>query len=486
VPTLTPSACARETTGLTSLDATFKDRHYRRNVFGVSAVEFIWGLGLPVVVESTFLQLFLKNMGASSLALGMIPFFFFIGTSVFALLSSYLTEGMVFKRGPVIILHLISGASLLVFGSLLIWLDSSTHILLLFFSCYAVFSVCIGMTLPVWLNYLVKLFSEEKSTAGLAYMMIAQNAAKLVSSLLILRVVERYAFAPLASAVVFLVVGILFVAGSLCFLLTREARDAGRRTPRRPSFLTFVAQTRRHMFRNRNFLVFLGSDLELYIVVTVISFYAAYATEYGGVVPAVAAGVFVGLIYSGAILANIGLGTLGWLTLRQKAMASKACSIAAVLLLAIWGTPVSFYLASFLLGAARGTRMIVFAPAVKKLSGLADATPYFAVAPVLTLPAAMGLPLFCGHFLDRMAWMGADAYRLMLAMTAVLLAGTLVCAWRTDFSAPPARPPVGQAAESRRSADQNAPARADEGDRGPALDDAPCPAEHGLSDRTGG
>lgn len=419
---------------MTPSDTAFKDRHYLRNVFGISTVEFVWGLGLPVVVESTFLQLFLKSLGASGLALGLIPFFFFIGTSVFALLSSYLTEGMLFKRGAVVGLHLVSGVSLFAFGGLLAWLDASAHILFFFFACYAVFSVCIGMTLPVWLNYLVKIFSEDKSTAGLAYMMIAQNAAKLISSLVILRVVERYAFAPRASAVIFLVVGVLFVAGSLFFFMTRESREREPRTPQRPSFRRFVANAFRHMLGNRNFLVFLGSDLELYVVVTVISFYAAYATDFGGVAPAVAAGVFVGLIYSGAILANIIFGAVGWLSLKHKAMAAKWCSLGAVLMLAVWATPASFYLASLLLGAARGTRMIVFAPAVKKLSGLSDATPYFAVAPVLTLPLAMGLPLACGHFLDRMAWMGGDAYRLMMGGAALLLAGTLACAWRTDFT----------------------------------------------------
>jgi len=416
------------------MESRIEDRYYIRNVFGISAVEFLWGLGLPVVVESTFLQLFLKNLGASSLGLGMIPFFFFIGTSVFALLSSYMTEGMAFKRRAVIMLHLVSALSLLAFGGLLILLGRSAHILTLFFACYAVFSVCIGMTLPVWLNYLVKILSEEKSTAGLACMMIAQNAAKLISSIVILRVVEQYAFAPLASALIFLVVGIFFFLGSLFFLLTRETIERDPVRPPRPSFFTFVGNAGCHMFRNRNFLIFLGSDLELYIVVTVISFYAAYATEFGGVAPAAAAGIFVALIYIGAIFSNVVLGTLGWLSLKHKAMASKAISMTAVVLMALWCTPATFYVASFLLGAARGTRMIVYAPAVKKLSGLSDATPYFAVAPVLTLPLAMGLPLACGWFLDRTAWMAGDGYRLMMAVAVVLLAGTLWCAWRTDFS----------------------------------------------------
>nr|MBL0716161.1 MFS transporter [Desulfobacterales bacterium] len=322
------------------MHASAKDHYYRQNVLGISAVEFLWGLGLPVVVESTFLQLFVKSLGGSGLALGMVPFFFFIGISVFALFSSYMTDGLAFKRRAVIVLHLISGLSLLLFGGLLAGMGHSPHVLWVFFGCYAVFSVCVGMTLPVWLNYLVKIFSEEKSVPGLAYMMIAQNAAKLISSLVILKVVERYAFDPVASAVIFLAVGGLFILGSLFFLFTREAsEEAFHPGRRRPSFGVFVRTTVGHMRHNRNFLIFLGSDLELYIVVTVISFYAAYATEFGGVSPAVAAGIFVGFIYSGAIFSNITLGALGWLTLKQKTMASKIGAIGAVLLLGLWDAP---------------------------------------------------------------------------------------------------------------------------------------------------
>jgi hypothetical protein len=417
------------------MDPAAKDRHYWRNVTGISAVEFLWGLGLPVVVESTFLQLFLRSRGASGFALGMIPIFFFVGTSVFALLSSYLTENLVFKRRAVIWLHVLSGASLLLFGAVLYLLEEADHVLPIFFACYAVFSVCVGMTLPVWLNYLVKIFSENRSVSGLAYMMIAQNVAKLISSLVILKLVERYAFAREASALVFLTVGTLFCIGALFFLLTRE-HGSGEISGEalRPPFREFFGRSWRHMMANRNFLTFLAGDLEFYVVVTVISFYAAYATEYGGVSPAAAAGLFVGLIYAGSILVNILLGTMGWFSLKTKALVSKVCSLAAVVLMASWPTPVTFYTASYLLGTARGIRMLVFAPAVKKLCGLQDATAYFAVAPLLTLPFATGLPLVCGRFLDRFAWLQADAFRLVFLVAALLLTGTFFCTLKADFS----------------------------------------------------
>ncbi len=411
-----------------------KDRHYRRNVIGISTVEFLWGLGLPVVVESTFLQLFLKSLGASSFALGLIPFFFFIGISVFALFSSYLTEGLAFRRQVVVLLHAISGAALLIFGALLYHIGPTDSILLVFFSCYAVFSVCVGMTLPVWLNYLVSILSEGKSVAGLAWMMIAQNAAKLVSSMAILRIVEQYAFAREASALVFLGVGGLFCVGALFFYLTREGPPPLQEAePQRQTFVTFLRVSLDRVIRNRNFLFFLAGDMDFYIVVTVISFYAAYATEFGGIEPAVAAGLFVGLIYTGAIVVNIALGTLGWLSLKQKSLFSKTAAVIAIVTMTLWTTPTGFYLASLMLGAARGTRMLVYAPAVKRLSGLEDATAYFAIAPVLTLPVAAGLPLLVGRFLDLFHGLGADAYRLVFALAAVLAAGAFLCASRVRF-----------------------------------------------------
>ena len=49
------------------------DQYFRRNTVGISSVEFFWGLGIPVVMESTFLQLFLRNLGANNFLIGLIP-----------------------------------------------------------------------------------------------------------------------------------------------------------------------------------------------------------------------------------------------------------------------------------------------------------------------------------------------------------------------------------------------------------------------------
>jgi hypothetical protein len=92
--------------------------------------------------------------------------------------------------------------------------------------------------------------------------------------------------------------------------------------------------------------------------------------------------------------------------------------------LSLHSAPWVFLLASMLFGASRGTRYMVYIPAVKRLSGQADATLYFAAAPVLTLPFSTGLPLLNGAFIDRYASLGAEAYRIVfLAMAVLCLAG---------------------------------------------------------------
>ena len=412
-----------------------KDQYYLKNVIGISACEFLWGLGLPIVIESTFLQLFLKSLGASSFAIGLIPFFLFIGSSVFALLSSYLTSGLTHKRKAVIVLHLVSGASLLLFGISLFVFGQASHILIVFFSCYAIFSVCIGMTLPVWLNFLVKIFSENKTVSGMALMLIAQNVAKLLCSLFIVRFVEKYAFSSESSAVAFMVVGVLFILGATFFFITRELPHPHETlSDKRGPFFGYIIESIRHILKNRNFLYFLAGDLEFFIVVTIISFYANYATTWCGIDAASAAGIFVGCIYCGAIFANISLGSMGLFSLKNKYIISKFFSFTAVVMLTFFCDYWSFYIVSFLLGASRGTRMIAFAPAVKKLSGLADSTGYFAVGPILTLPFAICLPLVFGKFLDHFAWLQADAYRIIFSISILLIFVTLICMLKTDFS----------------------------------------------------
>jgi hypothetical protein len=173
--------------------------------------------------------------------------------------------------------------------------------------------------------------------------------------------------------------------------------------------------------------------MDFYVIVTVISFYANYATAFCNIPAPIAAGFFVSCIYVGAIVTNIFLGSLGFFLPRNKYIFSKMASMAALLLLIFFGHQWSFLLASFLLGVSRGTRMIVFPPSVKKLSGSNDTTSYFAVGPILTIPFALSLPMIYGYFLDRFAYLNGASYRIVFFASLMLVMGSLYAVLRVNF-----------------------------------------------------
>lgn len=407
---------------------------YRRNVYGTSVVEFVWGLGFPIMLESTFLQLFLKHLGASDFAIGAVPALFIAGISCFPLFASYCARNYRMKRPVVLALHLCSAFSVVLFGFLLLAITATALVIPLFFLCYAIFSISIGLTIPVWLNYLVRIFPDAQTVSALGFMMLAQNTGKIVASLIMVRVVERFAFSPTSSAVVFIVTGVVFIIASLCFLITREIADPDDPPPDNGSLGQHIATTLTDIRANRRFLVFLAADLDFPVVLTIMSFYANYATLHFDVPLAVAAGAFVACIYSGSITVNIVLGAMNLLSLKQKFVLGKTITLSLLLVLIVFPSLPAFFLVSYLLGLVRAIRNMVYAPAVKNFCGKVDVTPYFSLAPILTLPVAVGYPLLFGRLLDLLAGLGADSYRVVFGISFLFICLTLVLSLYTDFT----------------------------------------------------
>jgi len=409
------------------------DRYFRRNTIGISSVEFFWGLGTPVVMESTFLQLFLRNLGASSFLIGLIPTLLFGGVAVFSLLSGALTGHLERKRPTVITVHIAAALPLLAFGIVLAVSGFTPSILFVFYCCYALFSVGIGFIFPVWQNYLVKIFTEQRSISALAVMWTTQSVAKILSSYLILRTVDRYSFSAVGSSIIFISVGVVFLGGSFLFLITREVSEVvpTNGSTSRPSIIQGLTS----VLRNRNFLLFLGTDLELFALIGIISFYANYATEHCGIGPAMASGLFVAFNYLGGITANVLLGWFQLLSLKGKYWITKTLAVLTVPLICFVCRPWAFFLASYLFGASRSTRNLVYAPAVKRLSGMEDATHYFAVAPLITLPLSLCIPLINGAALDRLAYLGSWSYRIVFLAMAIVSVASLVILSRIDSAA---------------------------------------------------
>ena len=101
---------------------------------------------------------------------------------------------------------------------------------------------------------------------------------------------------------------------------------------------------------------------------------------------------------------------------------------------ALW----AFFAASALLGIGRASRQLAFMPVVKLLSRRADATAYYALAQLVTMPLSVGLPLLAGRALQLLAALDGGGYRLVFGALAVLMAASMPVLLRIDLTEPDA------------------------------------------------
>lgn len=414
-----------------------QDTLFFRNVLGSSLGELFWGIGLPIVVESTFLQLFLRNLGAPSTVVGLVPTLFFVGMSLFGLLAGYLTSHLENKRTVILITHTYGSIPLFIFGIVLVTGGYTDSTLTLFLVCYSLFSLGIGLILPIWQNYLMKLFSERKVFSAMAVIMFTQTIARLITSFIVLGTVKRYSMDPRAAGIIFISVGGVFLIGTFMYLITREAEGSGEAGVRHSNFFAHLYRSGRQIIRNRGFIFYLLSDIETYAVITVISFYANYAVGYCGISDAIAAGLFIALYYSAQVCVHLVLGWFDLLALKRKFVLSKITSMLGIGLIIVFQSLPAFLLVSFLLGISRAIRHLAFPPAVKRISGLKDATNYFSLAPIMVLPFSAGLPVFSGMFLDAAQGMGGASYRIVFGVMLFLVIVSTIFLSRIDLRSAP-------------------------------------------------
>jgi MFS family permease len=303
----------------------------------------------------------------------------------------------------------------------------------MFFITYIIFSISLGITIPVWQNFLVMLFSDRKTFPALSIMMTTQIGTRLIGSLIILKMVDRHDLSLHSASIVFILVGTVFLLGSLFFLVVKEIPLEKSKRRNAHTFQTLILAAK-EILHNRNYIFFWLSSPEVSATITAISFYANYATEFYHITTAVAAGLFMAVIYGGATFTNIVFGWFDLFSIKTKFMISKASSAVALVMLLFARSLPEFLVASFLLGIARGVNQLAYSPAIKRLSGLADATDYFSLSQIIFLPFSFGIPFASGMLIDHFSSYGADSYRIIFAGLLGLVLIGIFFLWKTDFS----------------------------------------------------
>jgi MFS family permease len=406
------------------------DAHFVRNTVGISIGEFLWGMGFPVLIESTFLQVFLSAEGASNTVIGLTGTIYFLSISVMPLFSAWFSSRYARKRTLLVLLHIVPSLSILFLGLFYYLFGARFNVVNVFLVYYLLFSVSIALTLPVWQHYVVKIFSEKKRLKGFSVMMMTQNAAKLCAGLCISFLITARGFSLDTAALLFTLTGIVFTVGSFAYAFTYEEPDEKYDIEIRHPF-HYVHHYTRHIFKNRAVKFFILSDLEFFSVTAVFAFYARFAVEEAHVSKSIAGGAFAAVAFAGAVCASLMFGFFWQSNVKGKLYASKFVSLAGVLLLLIFESMLAFYIASFFIGFSRGSRSMLFSPCVQKLSGLSDASAYYAIIPLLMLPFSSGLPIGTGKLIDVIS--GGAGYRISFSILAGLILLSIYFLKETDY-----------------------------------------------------
>jgi len=409
------------------------DSYFLRNTLGLSIAEFFWGLAIPVLFESAFLQIFLRQIGASNKIVGLVPSILAAGIMLFSLVSAWMTSHLVHKKRAVVLSHITASLPFLLFGIILPYIHSSNRVNI-FLSAYILFAFSLGITLPVWQNFIVKVFSPTHTLKANSIMMTTQIFARLIGSFFIFKSVEKYSFSINSASIIFITVGILFFTGSFFFLLVNEPseNDSSKITGQH-DLKTLIASARL-IFKNKNYLLYLGGTTESFATVAVLSFYANYAVEFKGIEKEIAAGMFVAFIYTSGVLTNITLGWFNLFTLKTKFIIARLAAVTGTIILIFSDTLEFFLLVSFILGISRGVNQSANAPAVKLLSGLDDATDYFAISAILIFPLSFSIPVISGVILDTLSEHGQASYIAVFITLTFLQISGLVFTLLTNFN----------------------------------------------------
>ena len=411
-----------------------------RNTAGLAGSEFCVGLALPVITaDAAFLPLLMRAAGGTTFEVGLMAAIFWAALAFLPLLSAYLTRGVPDKRTIAIATNATLALPPLAFGGMLLLLGPRFLSVSALIVTYAFLAAAFGISAPLWREYVTRVFPPHRVFAGLSVMFTLQTVARILSGLLAAALVQRFVFAPTMVGLVFVGTGLLLAGSALLLALTRElasAAPAAASDEAGPGarFTDVVATA----LRNRSFLLYMANDVEFFASSAVTAFYAVYATEHVGVAAA-AATAFVVATHAGSTAAYLFLGRSRLLSLRQRLILGKCCSVAGVLLVlavpaAAAPAPWGFFVASALIGIGRASRQLAFMPVVKLLSRRADATAYYALAQLVTMPLSVGLPLLAGRMLQLLAALGGGGYRLVFAGLAALMAASMWVLLRIDLT----------------------------------------------------
>jgi MFS family permease len=286
----------------------FGGRWHWRNTALHSGVEAFWGLGLGFVGFQTVLPLFITRLGGGPVLVGALPALWALGLALPQLVVPILAAGRGRRKGIVTFLHFVAAAPWA--GAALLFLlasGTSTGHLVAMLALFGAFCLSIGLTYPLWADYLARCTLPERRGGALGIVFLFQTVAGAAGAAVASLILGSRLPFPRGYGLCFLCAVVGMTAGNLFLLPTRERPSPARA---RPPLLGGIRATLSLAVGRGPFRRFLGARLLMEGWPLVMSFYtvlAARELEAGGETAA----RFTAVLLATQAVGNPILGRLG-------------------------------------------------------------------------------------------------------------------------------------------------------------------------------
>ena len=371
-------------------------QHFRWNYAIIAGVEGLWGFGAALVSTATILPVFLRELGASSFAIGLLPGVFAFFLTAPQLLAARMTRRLPLKKYVFTCIHYPGCLGLLPLALFVAVAGTEAGIGVVWatFVWLALFGLTISFAMPMWVNLMAKLFPADVRGRSFGDVFLLGNVLGAAGSVCAAWVLARLQF-PGSFALLFLLAGVVLSGCVTSFFWLREPMTPASLADA-PGAERFAADVMAFLRGSPDFRWFLAARFVGAFSLMATAFYSVAAIDRLGL-DVSSAGEFGAILLVSRAVGSAVAGRLGdRFGFRIVAMLGAACDAGAALLAIVAPSRLVFCAVFVLLGMRGSFGMIGHSNLSIEYCPTADKTTFVALGSTAMCPAYVLSPTLGG------------------------------------------------------------------------------------------
>lgn len=391
----------------------------RRNFFANALDGAFFAFGLSFVAVTTVLPLFVKKIGGSNIAVGLIPVVWTLGFNFPQIFVANFTERFDFKRGLFLktaFIQRMPWMLLALLSFLVITKVDAVLGLTLFFAGYGLAAVGGALNMPVWFDLISKITPVQLRGKLFALRAIGGALLGILGGYTAERVLNSMDY-PQNFAFLFTLAFAAFMMSYLCLLFLKE--DEPNPGNRRRNYREYVSDLPRILREQKNFRNFLIADAMLIVAMVAEAFFSVSGLERFDL-PEGHAGRFTMVIMVSMVTSNFFFGHLADRYGHKLNLLLAAVFAATACLLAVIAASVTvYYIVFVLIALTAALKHVSRLTIIAELCSPAERPTYVALTNMVTSPFIL-VGIFAGWVADNFGYNSIFVFSGIFAVAAAV------------------------------------------------------------------